>query len=43
MVRMDNERLPKRVMYGELEGGKGLLGRSTTELDGFSQTRYIAV
>ena len=26
LARMDNERLPKRVMFGELEGGKGYVG-----------------
>ena len=26
VARMGNERLPKRVMFGELEGGKGCLG-----------------
>ena len=26
MARMDNERLPKRVMFGEVDGGKGFSG-----------------
>ena len=26
VARMGNERLPKRVMFGELEGGKGYMG-----------------
>ena len=26
VARMGNERLPKRVMFGELEGGKGYVG-----------------
>ena len=28
---MDNERLPKRVMFGEVDGGKGYLGGKTRD------------
>ena len=38
-----NERLPKRVMFGELDGGGRLLGRARAGLDGLSRARPIVV
>ena len=41
VARMDNERLPKRVMFGEVQGGKRYSGG--TRLDGLSRARPIVV
>ena len=42
VARMGNERLPKRVMLGELEGGKGYLGGQEQDWMG-SLERYLSL
>ena len=43
VARMDNERLPKRVIFWGSGRGKGLLGRARTGLNGLSRARPIVV
>ena len=43
VARLDNERLSKQVMFGEVNGGKVLLRRARTGLDGLPRARPIVV